>query len=657
MNYLLDPSEKQLFLQDLVAQKFGFGVSTEMRETLFKLSKESAEAQAAIRNSYNEISTKVKDVFYKRSDISIRLKEIDKLPAGAEKNELKSALDKEASHLADQVFNGFVDVNGKPLSRKESIKMQAERIKQGVKTQRLIDFIGASERYAEKIKISDIKAADGFIEKYPLVLKKLGDIAIDTTGSLKGIVASIDISLLLRQGWHVLLTKPQIWQKSIGKSLGESFELAVKGERELRKGAESAGLLNEFKFLDLTNTHHLEVRAEIATRANALNGKYQASSNMYMLDVLKEESFPVGIPAKIPVAGRAFAASEHFFNAQSLRWRANLADDFIHQAELKGVDVFDKKIADELGMVVGAMTGRGLPFGARFMEGNSEGFQKVMNYTFFSPRFIGSRFYTYRAIPDLFFDPTNYAKRVGARFAAQSVLTDLGLLATVHFTTQAVWGEKYGVDWNPSSSTFGHVKTGDYAFDLTGGHQSFTTLAAKLMNNREGMTYNSKLGIYEQQPFSASAVDTLIEFYTNKTSPAGTAIKDIINGHSFGGEELSASKFMYSLLVPLTIQNPAEAWKTSGWEDALLIGMAESVGVTSKDLKIKPNSKEWKALKTNNPEAYNEAVVEFNKVLFPEINKLRKDKAFQAMSREDQDKKIRQVSDKINKRTVGKYDN
>lgn len=655
MNFLLDPKDKQLFLEDLVAQKFGFGVTTEMRETLFKLSKESAESQTALRQSYNDISVRAKEIFYKRPDVSSRVKEIEKMPDGSGKKELLANIELEANQLADQVFDGVLDINGKPLSKVESRKIQSERIRQGIKTQRLIDFISAADRYTEQIKFSDIKAADGFIEKYPLALKMLGDGFLELTGSLKGIVASIDVSLLLRQGWHVLLTNPRTWQKGVGTSLQESFDLAWVGGRKTRDGLEAKGLLNEFKGLDLTNTHHLEVRAEIASRANALNGKYQASVNGYMLDVLKEETFPVSLPNKIPVAGRAFAASEHFFNAQSLRWRANLADEFIRQAERKGVDVFDRKIADELGLVVGAMTGRGLPFGARFLEGNAEGFQKVMNYTFFSPRFVGSRFYTYRAIPDFFLDPTNYAKKVGARYAAQSVLTDLGLMVMVHTITKAIWGENSGVDFKPDSATFGHIKGENFAFDLTGGHQSFVTLAGKLTNLREGVRYNSKLGIYESESYGSSAVNALIEFYVNKTSPAGSAIKDIINGYSFGGEELSATDFMYNLLVPLTIQSPIEAWKTSNWSDALLIGMGEAVGVTSKDLRIRPLSTEWKALKEADPASYNQAVIELNKVLFPEIQRLRKDKDFQKLPREEQDKEIKKVANRINKATIGKY--
>lgn len=620
-----------------------------------KLATESSEAQTALRRSWDDISTKATEIFNKRPDIIARQKEINKMPGGSGKKELQDALELESRHFAEDVFNGVLDINGMPLSKTEARKIQSERIRLGVKTQRLIDFIGALDRYTEKIKISDVKAAQGLIEKYPLVLKMLGQNALEVTGSLKGVVASIDISLLLRQGWHLILTSPRVWQKGVGTSLNESFDLAWRGSRKMRNDAEARGLLNEFKGLDLTNTHHLEVRAEIATRANALNGKYQASSNNYMLDVLKEESFPVSLPSKVPVAGRVFAASEHFFNAQSLRWRANLADDFIRNAERKGVDVFDRKIADELGLVVGAMTGRGLPFGARWLEGNAEGFQKIMNYTFFSPRFVGSRFYTFRAIPDLFLDPTNYAKQVGARYAAQSVLTDLGLMLTAHTIAQAVWGDKGGIDFRPESATFGHIKVGNFGYDMTGGHQSFVNLAGKIMNTRDGMRYNSKLGIYEPVAFSQTAVDSLIEFYVNKTSPAGSAIKDLINGHAFGGEKLSASQFTYNLLVPLSIQQPLEAWANSSWEDALLIGMAEALGITSKDYRIRPLSIEWKAVKERSEKDYNDAVREYNKLLFPEIERLRKDKRFQELPREEQDKEIKRVSNQINKATIGKY--
>ena len=72
LNYLLEPGERQVFLEELITSRFGFSVTEDTRKTLLALSKESADAITAGRKYYEgEDFARLRD-YYKNSHPTLK---------------------------------------------------------------------------------------------------------------------------------------------------------------------------------------------------------------------------------------------------------------------------------------------------------------------------------------------------------------------------------------------------------------------------------------------------------------------------------------------------------------------------------------------------------------------------------------------------------
>lgn len=673
LNYLLEPGERQVFLEELITSKFGFSVTEDTRKTLLALSKESADAISAGRKYYEgEHFTRLRDFYKNNHPEASKVREMLNGTSDPEAKKLAQQMfDVDAENYAYDVMQGWRGIDdGAPITKADQIKIQKELLELGLKSQRLVDFIGYQQRAMEWAKYSGVKdeiAIGEYYRAFQLSINKSGQVALEGLNSLKSILASVDLSVLLRQGLPVLLSNPKEFSRQLGNSFGRAVSLVVRGKnskeevlKHITEFGNKLDLSDEGKkmfkqYVERIDPQKAVIRAEIAMRPNSLNGKYDIPGNGFGLNVLQEEAFPSSLPTRIPGVGRAFAASEFFFEAMSLRWRANLADKFIWQMERKSVDWTKKEMADELGVLVSALTGRGYPLGAKFLEG-SETLNKTLNATFFSPRFTGSRIY-YAATPiqliRKFDDPVI---RLRGKQMGAVVASDIALLGLLHVTAKTFWGDDAGVEFKADSPFFGHLKFGNYAYDFTGAMGSYITLVGKLFNARDQMRYDPRLQIYVSTSWGDTAGSTLLDFFMNKLSPGGALVRDLFNGHGWGGEKIGTIDYLLSIITPLAVQIPLEAVASNdGGADALFVLMGEMLGVSSRDRRITPLSKEWKALKERDSDAYWRAVEILNKELFSEVDRMRADNAFQELPREEQDKEISRVASKIKNATVDDF--
>lgn len=455
LNYLLEPGERQVFLEELITARFGFGVTEDTRKTLLALSKESADAIDAARTYYaGEEFTKMKDYFKRTPDGKKLADDIAKEYDKEVRDLLQKKLDADAEHYAYEVLQGWKPLDdAAPMSKADIVRVQKQLLELGLKSQRLVDFIGYQQRAMEWLKYSGVKdeaALGNYYRAFQLGLGKSWQVSLEGLNSMKSILASIDVSILLRQGLPVLFSNPKEYFRGLGDVFKRSAKIIKSGSKSNEQVLET---LREFgKNLDLSdegqkmfdeyvkriNPQKNVVRAEIAMRPNSLNGKYDIPSNGFGLNVLQEEAFPSSLPGRIPVAGRGFEASEFFFEAMSLRWRANMADKFIWQMERKGVDWTKKELADELGLMVSSLTGRGLPLGTKILEGK-EDLNKAMNAIFFSPRFTGSRLYFLTTPLQLIGKMDNPIIRLRARNVGIMAAFDFALLLFMHGTAKTFW--------------------------------------------------------------------------------------------------------------------------------------------------------------------------------------------------------------------------
>lgn len=716
INHILSNEEMNALVQDVLADRLGFGTTLNDLKLLNTLSKRSMEAEAFGREFYlnNKQFHDIKNAFIKHltSDEKLTGKAFagikntgensyagfNKIPEGPNKVILRNALEQDAELYASQVLRGERKLpNDLKISEKELEEMRQTLLEKGMQTQEFISFIGLKSLEMERQVYTFSKAKHAFKsgeirqgigQSFGLLGERIGNIA-DIS---RAILSSMDFSALLRQGFPVLLTSPREWAKGVGRIWGNTFhrskdyrimenqidDLFTKtfSNVKIEKGVsfDSRKLVGDDDLADLYKRYrgHIDikkniVRAEIAMRPNALNGKYDIPRNGFGLRVTQEEAFPTSLPAKIPLLGRAFKNTEFSFEAHLLQWRANLADKFISESERRGLNwTASKSERDALGYFVSSMTGRGKSLGLEMAE-TSEELNKWLNRFFFAPRFIGSRFRVIEAGVKFAINGHGVSA-LEARMYAGLIASDISLLVGLHYLGRFLGYE--GVDFNPGSANFGHLKLGNTSYDLTGGQGQLVSLLGRAWLARNGEKFNYKLGIYEDTGvFSQEVTEVLTEYFFNKKSPGARIITDIVNGHTWNGGEVFSLDYLTDTFMPITGSSIIKSVQNGNdISDTFMITLGELVGITSRDMAVRPTTGDWgdvfsaetgyremfQRMMNDKPNLYGEAVKELNEEQKRIVVELSNDERFQKMETADQrklmKKRLKTVSDNIGKK-------
>ena len=374
-------------------------------------------------------------------------------------------------------------------------------------------------------------------------------------GTTKSIVASLDNSFVGRQGIKLLYTHPTIWMRSFLKTWGDI------GKELLGKDAS------------------LAVKADIVSRPNALNGKYEAGK--YDLGIKSEEAFPTSIPSKIPILGRLYKASEAAYNGAALRMRSDYADYLIAKAEKFGVDTLDKGQAEGIGKLTNSMTGRG-------EVGLTEGQSRFVNVAVFSIKFLKSNIDTLTAHRLGYAIEKGPARDFVRREAAVNLTKMVGTMAVILYTAEQLWPGS--VDTDPRSANFGKIKIGDTHFDITGGMSSLVTLASRLVptvyngqwsfwtkSSTSGKYTDLLAGKYGQQ----NVLDVLENFIEGKASPLTGALRDLWKGEQFGGEKVTAGSTVKNLVTPISVQTYQDLKNNANAAPLISSMILEGLGISA----------------------------------------------------------------------------
>ena len=374
-------------------------------------------------------------------------------------------------------------------------------------------------------------------------------------GTTKSIVASLDNSFVGRQGIKLLYTHPTIWMRAFLKTWGDI------GKELLGKDAS------------------LAVKADIASRPNALNGKYEAGK--YDLGIKSEEAFPTSAPSKIPILGRLYKASEAAYNGAALRMRSDYADYLIAKAEKFGVDTLNKDQAQGIGKLTNSMTGRG-------EVGLTEGQSRFVNVAVFSIKFLKSNIDTLTAHRLGYAIEKGPARDFVRREAAVNLTKMVGTMAVILYTAEQLWPGS--VDTDPRSANFGKIKIGDTRFDITGGMGSLVTLASRLVPT----VHDGKLGFWTKSSTSGkytdllagkygqqNVLDVLENFIENKASPLAGALRDLWKGEHFGGEKVTAGSTVKNLVTPISIQTYQDLKNNANAAPLISSMILEGLGISA----------------------------------------------------------------------------
>lgn len=405
-----------------------------------------------------------------------------------------------------------------------------------------------------------------------LATKPTGDVIRTVGGVTKGTAATFDFSALLRQGYKLLTNNPTVWARS-SLTPFTSFFKEISGKNALH-----------------------EVRAEIVSRPNAINGKYRAMKAD--LGLLNEEAFPDNIlnrlpevvnklpggklvqwPLKLPAEGlsRVYRGFEAAYTGTILRMRADYADMLIREAERAGVNMMDRKSAEPIGMIVNEMTGRGH---LEFSKSASE----FTNVTLFSPRFWKAQidFLTMHA-----WDYRKMEQNPGLTFARKRAALNLArtvaVTASVMYTASKIWGED-AIEWDPRSSDFGKLKINKTRFDISGGLSTHVVLASRITMDilgKEGYksTKTGKLTDLSEGGYFLNLNTVIADYFTNRASPTGSMFLARNRGEFRDGEEFTYKGAAQRLLTPIPFQTAQELSTNPDAAPFLWALIAEELGI------------------------------------------------------------------------------
>jgi hypothetical protein len=328
-----------------------------------------------------------------------------------------------------------------------------------------------------------------------------------------GLVATLDNSFLGRQGLSTLQTHPASWWEGAKNSFIDF--------------AKTVGNKNAFDAL----------RADVYSRENYLNGKYEAAKVI----AKHEEQYPTSLPDRIPLIGKVFKASEVAFKGSGLRMRTDLFDLLEKNAKGNGVNTTDSAWLKDTGKMINALTARG-QWGKRG-EGT---FVRIFlwapkmlkaNLDVMSMHGLGAGF------------KTNWARKQ----AAINLLKIVGETATVMMIAKAINPDS--VEPNPTSSDYGKIKIGETRFDITGGKAAIVTLAARLIKNHSKSATTDLITPYGEGYGERSRFDAILDFLMNKVTPPISLITQWLKGETRQGEEFTIGRSVYSGFTPISLQN------------------------------------------------------------------------------------------------------
>jgi hypothetical protein len=371
-----------------------------------------------------------------------------------------------------------------------------ERIEYGIADALLKEHMAKLKYDANKIKFGEQPARYGL----DVILNQIPNLS-------QAINTAYDNSFWLRQGVNALFTPryTKIWAKNFLKSW-KNIGTELKGHDAM-----------------------LPIKADVYSRPNALNGKFDADPNGYGLGVRSEEVYQSDIPAKIPVLKRLFLASQTAFNGGALQTRADIADLEIAAAETAGLNVMDKKVAQALGSMTSSVTGRGSVGGA----------ESFLRKFFWAPRMYAGQI---NSLTAHLFDPkANAYTRVQS---AKNLASRLGVWTVIFAIAKML--DPDSVD---PKDHLGKIKIWGKWVDITGGQASWVTLAMKMADKVIQGLGGKKFGFAE-----STAFDDLMNFAQGKASPTASVIRDILKSEMYGGEPITLGGMVKNRFTPISTQ-------------------------------------------------------------------------------------------------------
>lgn len=495
-----------------------------------------------------------------RRDLETKINNLDHvLNPAEEKNFLHDLAEKKLGvGVTTEEAKKISDLSGKIQDSKPGISTLEQSLKKGFTPSDkdiaygyakydLQKYVSDLKNGATKFRASDLKTPTGIAQGVRALPRHVADLS-------KSIGASLDDSFALRQGIKTLFTHPIQWQKEFRGSfvnIAKGFKNAEEAQRHFKA----------------------RIMADPAYHQAVQDGVALTKS---------EDVFPTSLPGKIPIAGRAFNASEVAYEAYAENLRLGLYKNYMRLADKKNLDTsadFGKNVAK----MVNSLTGRG-------SLGKLEPISGPINLAFYSLRFLKSNIDTLLLHPlgsgvggtaDLLLRKEG-AK--GASFAqkqaAKNLVKIIAGTAAILGTAKAL--KPGSVDFDPRSSDFGKIKVGDTRFEVTGGLDGLVTLASRLGSRSSKSSTTGAITKLNSGDYGAPTLfDTVTDFLSNKASPGGGVGLDVLKGKTPQNQKPTVKGEVGKLVTPLNINNFNELKNDKNSANILSAVIADTLGIST----------------------------------------------------------------------------
>lgn len=565
MAFCLVPKLAEKFKQDIISGKINpdklSSMTSEERHAFFAA--ELGESNAAPVNALFESKLLLKNqqagiISWAKKltdtpapvkrDIISRVQRMDRVLNPAEESAFLEdlAAQKLGTRVSYEEAQQIADLS-KNVEESKSALGTNNRKQYGYAVQDLKNYLDDLKLQANKFQLRDLITNPG---------KTVGNAVSNVAGNAKAINASMDNSAIFRQGWKTLWTNPGIWSKNALQTFKDIVQ-TFGGKDVLR-----------------------EVNADIISRPT-----YDLMKEAKLAVGLQEEAFPGTIAEKIPIAGRAYKASEAAYTGFVQRTRADVFDKYIQIANKTGVDLTPDEL-QSIGKLVNSLTGRG-------NLGAVEPVANVVNNVFFSPRMLKSQF-------DVLLHPVTGAggSDFVRRQAALNLLKIISGTATVLATAAAL--KPGSVEKDPRSADFGKIKIGDTRFDVTGGMSGIITLAARLITMKSKSSTTGKISKINAKDKNGNPAygattgqDVVVDFLANKLSPAAQVVRNLLRDQTFSGKKPTLTGEALSLVTPLPVKTFQELQKDPNSANIIISMIAEALGISTNTYSPKNQTKAY----------------------------------------------------------------
>lgn len=336
-------------------------------------------------------------------------------------------------------------------------------------------------------------------------------------GIPRSLMASLDLSAPLNQGWGMLS------RKQFYTAFKEMFRY-VRSEENLKNLQ-----------AEIITSPEYQLAKKSGLRLTELGDKLE----------MREEQFMSTLLDKVP----GIAASQRAYTGFLNKLRFDVFKDLIKKAESAGEDVgLGSKVVEDLAKVVNNFTG-----GARVTK--IEGAVPALNAAFFSPRKIMS---TLNILNPLNYINPKMSKT--ARLAATRNLIGSSVISLALIQLASLLGSNEP-ESDPTSSDFGKIRLGDTRLDVSGGNATYLNLLARLATQRT----KSSSGIV--RPLGTgfgqtTGYDLITNFIRYKLSPNASFLVDSVTGANAIGEKKTIKQSIIDRFKPMFANSVVELLKS-----------------------------------------------------------------------------------------------